>query len=208
MSGIMPDIEWCRLHADCTLPNNHHGTCVSMRTAGGISSQTQKRLPRPVAEGGAVSAIADHSTEGISGPPAIDADAGGDAQPVDTAEPRQTPQGPPVEADGAARSSYRMGLQTHEHRLVRALAAARLSWTEDYRKVPAFIEAACAVADLVPILTCPGCGERFLQMDGRNTMWCSGRCRSRMGQRARRARLKSARPGPTDGPSQRGEGGE
>lgn len=134
MSGILPDMEWCRLRADCTLPNNHQGRCMTTSTIGGfylrevhgaekgsvehaagvtaakvyVAEWSDAKAPPPTdSEGGAVSAIADHSTEGISGPPAIPAAAAdGDARTVDTAESRQTAQGPTVEAAGAAAPSY------------------------------------------------------------------------------------------------------
>lgn len=150
--------------------------------------------PSPLSEDGAVSAIADHSGPAKRATiPA--ADAGGGTY---STEPRRTLHGPTVEAAGDAHPSYRKGLQTHEHRLVRELAAALL----DLRVNPIaeglsrrFLDAAYAVAALVPVLHCAGCDRDFLQMDGRNTMWCSERCRSRVGQRARRSRLKAEAAG-------------
>lgn len=137
------------------------------------SDDVDMQAPAPISgEAGAVSAIADHSAG--SGPPGITT--------------------PPVEADGAARPSYRQGLQTREHRLVRQLAEARLSWAEGKHDAAWFLAAAFAVADLVPILKCPGCDSLFIPQDARQTTYCSDRCRYRVGMRARRRRLAAAEP--------------
>lgn len=191
-------------------PSDQHAS-ICVRTGFHLCVECRSAVPLPVLEDGAVSAIADHSTgsgpdalegrrrgslstpKGATEAPAISAaDAGGGTY---STEPRRTLHGPEVEAAGDAHPSYRQGLQTHEHRLVRALAAARLDMRSDPDGIYAFMAAAEAVAALVPILHCAGCDRDFLQMDGRNTMWCSERCRSRVGQRARRARLKAEATG-------------
>lgn len=160
---------------------------------GGCEECENAEAPTPSdAEVGAVSAIADHSSDSISGPPAIPAAAAdGDAQPVDTAESRQTLQGPTVEAAGAARSSYLSGVSAPEVRLIHTLAVARLSLADD---PAAFIEAACAVADLFPVNVCLGCDKTFVPVYRRQTKFCSDRCRYRIGMRNRRSRLAQAGP--------------
>jgi hypothetical protein len=130
-------------------------------------------------EDGAVSAIADHS-------------------PDSGARPMGQQQGPGIdpedEATEAAEPSYdrRQGLRPMERKLVIALAEARLAMQQDPTgESRRFLDAAYALCDLFPVIACHGCGIRFVQGDARKTMWCSERCRYRIGQRNRRARLKA-----------------
>lgn len=145
-------------------------------TCGRTDNHPDMQAPAPISgEAGADSAIAIHSIGPAS-----------EKQGVSTITT------PSVQSDVVAKPSYSQGLSTREHRLVRQLAEARLSWAEGKHDAAWFLEAAYAVADLVPILKCGGCEKLFIQRDGRQRKWCSERCRYRMGMRARRARIKAA----------------
>jgi hypothetical protein len=123
---------------------------------------------------------------------------------VDTAEPRQTLHGPEDEATGDANPSYdrRQGLRPPERKLVIALAEARLAMQQDpMGESRRFLDVAYALCDLFPVIACQACGTRFVQTDVRKTRWCSERCRYRIAQRVRRARLK-AEASPTKVPSE------
>lgn len=172
-------------------PSDQHAS-ICTRTGFHLCVECRSAVPLPVLEDGAVSAIADHS--GPAKRATISAaDAGGG---TDSTEPRRTLHGPTVEAAGDAHPSYdrRQGLRPPERKLVIALAEARLAirngtTPDDYNR---FMQAADAIADLFPVIACHCCGTEFVQGDARKTMWCSERCRYRISQRARRARLKAA----------------
>lgn len=115
-------------------------------------------------EAGADSAIAIHSDGGISGPPPID---------------------PTVEAAGAAPPVYD---PVEARRRIRVLAEARLQNRMDGRYWGKFLDAAFAVADLMPIAECPACERLFVPHDGRQKTYCSVRCQQRVTKREQRAR--------------------